>query len=230
MPFGTSAFIQSVLVQETVYFGGGDADTIDRDHIVLAYNTTTGNWTELPRYKTRYFSMTKINNKLVFVGGREDTRVRSKVVGVWGPGANSWSHPYPNMPTARSRCSAIAYNKWLIVAGGQDDHGCSRPIVEVMDSENKHWHTAPPTPVAWDRMKAAIINDTCYFLGGYTSASSYSFDPIKNMYSVSLPDLLSQLDSTRGGKKIWKVLVGPALTRSSPCTLHQWVSTCSRWT
>ena len=215
MPFAMSDFIQSVLVQETVYFGGGDADPLDRSHIVLAYNTSTGNWTELPCYKTRYFGMTKINNKLIIVGGWEGTRVRSKVVGVWGPGANSWSHPYPNMPTARSRCSAVGYNKWLIVAGGRDDHWHSLPIVEVMDTENKQWHTAPPTPVAWDSMKTAIISDTCYFLSGFTTG----IKSIKNMYSVSLPDLLSQLDSTRGGKEIWKELAGPALTRSSPLSI-----------
>ena len=229
MPFAMTYFIQSVLVQETVYFGGGDADPIDRDHIVhpmdtrfivLAYNTTTGNWTELPRYKTCYFGMTKINNQLIIVGGWEGIGVRSKMLGVWGPGANSWAHPYPNMPTTRSRCSAVGYHKWLIIAGGRDDYGCSLPIVEVMDTENKQWHTAPPTPVAWDSMKMAIISDTCYFLGGHTTMRTHLYVQ-NNMYSVSLPDLLSQLDSTRGGKEIWKELAGPALTpyRFSPLSI-----------
>ena len=135
MPFGVSGFVQSILVQETVYIGGGGGD---KCNIVLAYNTNTEHWTELPHYKTRGFGMTKIDSQLVLAGGYVNHTVGSKMLGVLIPGTDSWSHPYPDMPTARSFCSAVSHNKWLIIVGGRDSRGHSLSTVEILDAENKH--------------------------------------------------------------------------------------------
>ena len=40
------------------------------------------------------------------------------VLHVWRAESKEWTHPYPDMPTARSQCSAVAYNEWSAVAGG----------------------------------------------------------------------------------------------------------------
>ena len=212
MPFGVSGFVQSILVQETVYIGGGGGD---KCNIVLAYNTNTEHWTELPHYKTRGFGMTKIDSQLVLAGGYVNHTVGSKMLGVLIPGTDSWSHPYPDMPTARSFCSAVSHNKWLIIVGGRDSRGHSLSTVEILDAENKQWHTAPSTPVVFSDMKTAIIGNTCYLLGGYAGRGL-----AESTYSVVLPDLLSRLDSTSGGAEIWKKFARPVLPQSSPLSVH----------
>jgi hypothetical protein len=68
-------------------------------------------------------------------------------------------------------------------------------------------------------MKTAIVGDTCYYMGGYTG-----LDPTTEMYSVSLPALISQLhsqDSRERGKQhqIWKEISGLQTTRSTPLSI-----------
>ena len=100
MPFEMCSYIQSVLVQGTVYVGGGFAYG-DNMYIVMAYEVTSGKWTKLSPYRDRYFAMTVINNQLVLVGGVGRDDVRSKVLGVWRADSKKWTHPYPDMLTAR---------------------------------------------------------------------------------------------------------------------------------
>ena len=79
MPFGMREYVQSVVVEGTVYVGGGSADK-DNDYIVMTYDISTGKWATLPPYRARGFAMTSINNQLVLVGGSEHGH-KSKVVG-----------------------------------------------------------------------------------------------------------------------------------------------------
>ena len=37
---------------------------------------------------------------------------------LWDEKNNKWTTPYPNMPTARCRCSSISHGSTVIVAGG----------------------------------------------------------------------------------------------------------------
>ena len=68
MPFRMGDYVQSVVVEETVYVGGGH---VSGNNYVMAYDISTGKWTTLPPYRTYYFAMTAINNQLVLVGGFE---------------------------------------------------------------------------------------------------------------------------------------------------------------
>ena len=129
-------------------------------------------------------------------------------------------HPYPDMPTARSRCSAVVYNEWLAVAGGWG--GLSS--VEVMNTDSKQWYAAPPTPTPWSGMGTAIVGDTCYFMGGNTGEALAS-TATTEAYSVSLPALISQLpslDSRERGKQhqIWKEIPGLQTTCSTPLSIR----------
>ena len=133
MPFAMTHSIQSVVVQGRVYVGGGHA--VEEKHgIVMEYNTSSAKWAELPQYQTKFFGMTVINSKLVLVGGLDGGRF-SKVLSVWEADSIEWTHPYPEMPTARSSCSAVVYKEWLIVAGGVSRRLASS--VEVMNTDTK---------------------------------------------------------------------------------------------
>ena len=198
MPFGMGD-IQSVQVQGTLYVGGGGVAG-DNKYIVMTYDISAGKWATLPPYSTNYFAMTAINNHLVLVGGVGRGGI-SKVLGVWSEDSKKWTHPYPDMTTPRSSCSAVVYNQYLVVAGGCRAGG-SLSSVEVMNTDTKQWYAGPPTPIAWISMKTAIVGDVCYFMDGWIEGDS------NKVYSVSLPALVSQLNSDSSAKdtQTWKEL------------------------
>ena len=109
-----------------MYVGGGkiiDWPTRENGYKVMKYDVAKKKWSMLPRYIARSFTMVIVNNHLVLVGGKESGRVTDKVtdkLGVWEADEKKWTHPYPKMPTARSRCSAFVYgnSEWLVTVGG----------------------------------------------------------------------------------------------------------------
>ena len=68
MPFQMTGPVQSVLVQGTLYVGGGGTGGRN-DYIVMAYDISGGKWAKLPPYRAHWFAMTVISNQLVLVGG-----------------------------------------------------------------------------------------------------------------------------------------------------------------
>ena len=216
MPLGKGGYVQSVRVKEKVYIGGEDDTwhTHENDYIVMEYDTLSEKWATLPPYRAHHFGMTNINNQLVLVGGYEK-HSSIKLLGAWRAESKEWTHPYPEMPTAHSRCSAVTYNQWLVVAGGKLDHLSS---VEIMDTINKQWYTGPPTPTEWISMKTATVGDMCYFMGGYTTFGD------NKVYSVSLSALTSQLlnpkSATKGKGQIWKEVSGLQVSRATPLSIN----------
>ena len=218
MDFTMSGYVQSVKVRGTVYVGGGIAG--GKNNTVMTYDTYSGKWAELPPYSVQYFAMAISNNTLVLVGGYAHGST-SKMVGAWRPDSNKWTHFCPDMLTARNVCSAVGYKEWLVVAGGVGDDGNCLTSVEILNTHTKQWpwSTGPSTPVAWCRMRTAIVDDICYFMGGLISGSSLS-----TMYSVSLPALISQLGSRepiacQSNTQIWKKISGLHLTDSTPLSI-----------
>ena len=213
MRFGMTDSIQSVMVQGRLYVGGGSGAILN--DIVLKYTISSANWAELPPYQARKFGMAVINNQLVLVGGVDGGRY-SKVLGVWGADSREWTHPYPEMPTARSECSAVVYKEWLIVAGGVSG-GRMVSALEVMNTDNKQWHTGQSTPASWGGMKTAIVGDMCYFIGGYTSASGYP--GTDSVYCVSMPALISQARTRKHSRIEWKAKHRQGIAQSAPLSI-----------
>ena len=192
----------------------GDADPAANECIVMTHDVAAGKWATLPPYSASWFAMTAINNCLVLVGGEGRDGV-SKLLGVWRAQSMRWTYPYPDMTTPRSSCSAISYEKWLIVAGGNGDGGELLSSVEVMNTVTEQWYTAPPTPVAWEDMKTVIADDICYFVGG-TIEGDYA----NSMYSISLPALVSQLNSgSVKDTQTWKELPKLPVRGAAPLTI-----------
>ena len=215
MPFGISGYIQSVMVQGIVYVCGGWAFSDYDDYIIMEYDTHSGKWDRLPPYYSLLnFAMTAINNQLVLVGG-EDQKRWSKLLVVWRTDSKNWTHPYPDMPTTRSYASAVTYDKWLIVAGGFSGDGTRLSTVEVMNIDTKQWYTGTPTPTAFTHMKTAIVGDLWYLMGG-DDGSSKATDKV---YNVSLPVLISQVNTTQRDPQIWKCISGLGLHYSTPLSI-----------
>ena len=220
MPFWMSGYVQSVVVEGTVYVGGGYVDK-GNNYIVMTYDISTGKWATLPPYRAWSLAMTSINNQLVLVGGHKHRGGRSKALGVWYGDSKQWTHPYPEMYTARSSCSAVVYNEWLVVAGGVPTGGAVLSSVEVMNIESKQWYAGPQTCVPWYLMQTAIVGDECFFMSGYTGENITSAAATTNVYCVSLPYLISKLlnqSSERDGQ-VWKEISGLQTTYSTPLSI-----------
>lgn len=184
-------YIQCVEVKGTLYVGGGWTGS-GGDGIVMAYEPILSKWDILPPYNAKEFAMTAIDEKLVLVGGcnPHDTGDLHATgnLGIWCADTQEWEVPcpLPAMPTARSAPSAATYNNWLIVAGGLADDNSEVATVEALDVANKQWHTGPPTPMSWHRMRSTVIGNTWYLFGGHCNWSP-SFD----VYSISLQELVA---------------------------------------
>ena len=215
MPFEMSNYIQSVVVQGTVYVGGGWATSDNDDYIIMEYDSRSGKWSRLPPYTLCYFAMTVINNQLVVVGGVGKQERMSKLLGVWKTDSKKWIHPYPDMLTARSNASAVTYNKWLIVAGGRSGYDTRISTVEVMNIDTKQWYARTSAPKAFTHMKTAIVGGLWYLMGGYDEKQKIT----DKVYSVSLPVLISQVNSTQRDPQIWKCISGLGLYSSTPLSI-----------
>ena len=215
MPFAMGGYIQSVVMRGMVYIGGGWTGSDNNDYIVMKYDTHSGKWDRFPPYRQFFFAMTVINNQLVLVGGKDKQERKSKLLGVWSTDGKKWTHPYPDMPTARLLASAVTYNKWLIVVGGWSGDGTRLSTVEVMNIDTKQWYTGTPTPTAFTNMKTAIVGDLWYLMGGDDDNDSAT----DKVYSVSLPDLISQVNSTQRDPQIWKCISGLGLHYSTPLSI-----------
>ncbi len=217
MPFGMSDYVQSVVMQGRLYVGGGFADS-SNTYVVMEYDIGERKWTTLLPYRVRYFAMAVVNKQLVLVGG-EEHNVDSKVVGVWRADWKRWTHPYPQMPTARRNCSVVVYNEWLVAAGGEVGRKrLSR--VEILNTYGKQWYTGLSTPAPWDSMKTALVGDMGYFMGG---RDVIGFVTMK-VYCLCIPTLLLQIRNQDDSDcitiaPIWEEIPELELTTSTPLSI-----------
>lgn len=214
MPFAMGDYLQSVVIHGKVYIGGGYGGySSGSKYIVLEYDSALEKWAKLPPYRACNSAMVAIDDKLVLVSGYEHNH-RTKEVGVWGDENKQWTHPYPEMKIGRSSPSAFVYSDWLVVAGGRGDTTEGRlSSVEVMNITDEQWQIISPMPVSWARMKAVVVDDTCYFMGGGVGKVHHTYD----VYSVSLPTFISQLDSnSQTDEAMWKRETTLPTSLSSP--------------
>ncbi len=213
MPFGMDEKIQSVLVDEIVYVGGGHADTDINEHIVMTYDTRSGRWGTLPPYRTHYFGMAVIRHQLVLVGGMGKDFEHSKSLGVWRTDSEKWLHNlYPDMSIPRTNSSVVTYNEWLIVAGGSNkQHILSS--VEIMNIDTEQWYFGQPAPGTFLRKKTAIVGDMCYYMGGFLDGRV-----TEDVYRVYLPALISTVKSDSFDHQIWDTLYTPDV-KSTPLSI-----------
>ena len=214
MPFEIGGHVQSVVVQGRVYVGGGYTPKFTDNYVIMEYTTLSGEWTTLKLYKTRWFAMATINNQLVLVGGKEQGKA-SRELGVWEADRKEWTHPYPEMPTGRWRCSAVVHNEWLVVVGGVTPVQQYTSSVEVLNVSTNQWHSGPPSPLPLTNMKTATMEDSFYFMGG--CARGFHID---HVYSLPIQTLITYVTtSTKEEPGTWKVIPGLKLNRSTPLTI-----------
>ena len=187
MPNKMGDHIQAIVIDRNVFVGGGFGAN---EATVMVYSLVTGTWSTLPPYESRLFGMSAVDNKLVLVGGKSTSSGKvTNVLGVWDEQSQTWTHPFPMMPTARSSPSVISYQKWLVVAGGRDERGSYYKSVEILDTISGQWYEGSPLPSGCSQMSSAVNRNMWYLLGGYTVTSRGA---IKQVFSVCLDELVSQ--------------------------------------
>ena len=160
-----------MLLGRDIFFGGGCEGESNDDRYnsyrLDVYNLTTNQWSSSP-ITTPYcfFAMTVLNDKLVIAGGGTKNGEIVKKVLVLNTG--QWKD-YSEMPTAKCYATAVGYHSMLIVVGGGNivEGGWTRvSTTELLDSTNGCWYTCNDLPSPHQQMKAVIMNNKLYLLGG----------------------------------------------------------------
>ena len=172
LPIGRNVHT-AVLLGGSVYVGGGFEETSNNDDQKLGSyrldvcNLTTNQWSPSP-ITTPYswFAMTTLDDKLVTAGGgTKNGEVVKKVLVL---NAGQWKD-YSEMPTARYSATAVGYHSMLIVVGGlivMEDELTTVSTTELLDTTNGCWYTCNNLPSPHQQLKAVIMNDKLYLLGG----------------------------------------------------------------
>ena len=186
MPVDVGGHTQALVVGDNVYVRGGNSWNTG---IVMVYSIQTGAWSTLPPHDTELFGMASVNNQLILVGGRSmTTGEATNVLVVWDEKSQTWTHPFPVMPTARRSPSVMSYQNWLVVAGGVDGRNSRLNKVELLDTLSGQWYEGSPLPTACESMSSAINGNMWYLSGGVLCQRL----PNKHIFSVCLDDLISQ--------------------------------------
>ena len=158
---------QAVVVGGKVYIGGGWAEANN----ILEYTIEGSRWREIET--PRGFGMATVNGQVIIAGGWDGGNPTNQVWVLDGQ-TNTWTQPFPAMPTVRWGSSAMGYKRWVLVVGGH-----RKKCVEVLDTKSKRWYTASPLPSDALRPSLAVIQDTLYVVWAESAVS------------VSIPMLIS---------------------------------------
>ena len=184
-----------VRIGSTIYCGGGYTGSNDTARQVFQYIPKQDTWSQLPICPTRYFGLTQLDGKLVTVGGEDHDQTDIPINDVYVfQESETWESSFiPPLPTARFYPTAFNYKSTIVVSGGitqwhtDSIHSTRTNAVEVFQTKMYQWYHAEPLPVAHSRMSCAIVNDTCYLIGGTKSDA-----PSIQAYCTSLSILISR--------------------------------------
>jgi len=216
-------FAQAVTIGKMVYFGSGtttigEAPT-DCPFKIFRYNSSNDKWSPIGGCPVVGFGMVNYMEKLTLVGGAYESAENTSNsqfaltgdVHVFDEESKEWIQTFPAMPTARLLPTVIQYGSAIVSCGGivlDETHDICVSTVEIFDGETLQWYRAEPLPLACSGMTCAIIQESCYFLGGFTDTD---FDhPTVMLFSASLPRLFEDavakhglLNGSQDSESIW---------------------------
>ena len=211
MPIKMGTSVQSVVIGDTVYVGGGLADN-DRDRCTVM-KLEQDQWTKLPEYTRCWFAMTSLANRLVLVGGINPRNNKlTNQLAVFESG--EWTHPYPPTNIARHSSTAVSFNNHIIVAGGYGDKGYTS-TVEVLDVASRRWYIAQSLPNPRSGLKSTLIGNTLYLMGGF----DHTRRATKTVHHVDLNELIAKALSNLDTPTLWQTLQEVPLVCSAPLSI-----------
>ena len=247
MPRPTGGYVQAVVLDNNVYVSGGHMYHDD----VMVYDTLSQQWVEPLTYQFSYFSLARVRDQLVVIGGN-DGENPTKRLSVLETDKKVWTYPYEDMPTPRFDASASTYRDFLIVSGGcavvqkhsrgqhcRGGHGGGRggfrrraefmagngsilSVCEILNVANNQWHSTRATPIPWTSMKTVVVGEVLYAVGGYTTYAVAT----EKVYSVSVQDLIEQSSIEVEEAKVWKELRVNGGMFSTPVVIRGFLHLC----
>lgn len=137
-------------------------------------------------------SMVVFDNQLVTIGGatsKESKAPRSNELLSLAFGALPdqfmWQSILPCMPTKRSRTTALTFNRFIIVIGGEDEDHNILTRVEILDTMTRTWQQVQDLPDTRCCSSGTIANGYIYILGGWRGV-----DPVSSVLRCSVNSLL----------------------------------------
>ena len=214
----------AVLLGGVVYVGGGFEETslkrTQDSYRLDVYNLTTDQWSS-SSISTPYdsFAMTVLDDNLVIAGGvAKNGEVVKKVLVL---NAGQWKD-YSEMPTARYSATAVGYHSMLIVVGGGIKMKGQWTVVsttELLDTTNGRWYTCNNLPSPHQQMKAVIVNNKLYLLGG-----------VDKDIELSLQVFVASLDNLLTHQLNWQSAPNTPWYSSAPVALYnKFILTVGGW-
>ena len=212
MKYAMTLYPHCVVLERSVYVGGGVTGVGDDEYYIQVFNMKTNKWSRLPRYEYKRFAMTVINHHLTLVGGwRVGGGEVTNQLAVYEPSSQHWTYPYHPMPTPCYSPAVLMYDIWLLVASGRGASHTVLATVELFNTSTNQWlaTSSLPTPCGW--LTSAIVDNY-----GYLVTHS------KQVFRVSLPDIVSQTvnQSTSKSPALWCRLPDTPLSYSTAISLR----------
>ena len=209
MEYAMTGYPHCVVLERSVYVGGGATGGGDDQYYIQVFNMKTNQWSRLPRYDYRWFAMTVINHHLTLVGGRGGGLEVTNQLAVYEPSSQHWTYPYNPMPTPRHSPAVLMYDIWLLVAGGA--RYTDLATVELFNMSTNQWLATSSLPTPCGLLTSAIVDNYGYLV-------TYS----KQVFRVSLPDIVSQTvdQSTSKSPTLWCRLPDTPLEDSTAISLR----------
>ena len=190
-----------VLVDGIVYTGGGHTERKQDMSLVFKYDFEKDQWATLPPCPSELFGLGHLSGKLIAAGGILWGRVTGNVYS-FHTDSHSWKE-IPAMPTPRFRPTVVSHRLAIAVCGGIEKTNVVSDKVEVLRDGSSQWYTVGPLPMAGCLMKPAIVGDTCYLMGGYSTwhpsipTNNVMHSPVASLFTPS---------SRSSNASVWRLL------------------------
>ena len=172
---------------------------------VLEYTPDSDQWTELSIPPVNYITVATLGGQLLVVGGMDKSTAKiTNSILTYDEDHKQWVQSYPVMPTAVMYPAAIAYQNYLIVAGGWN--GSNQTLnVNILNTSSNQWITAEPLPSADFTYYTVLIQDTIFLVGQLET---------QTVLRAHVPTLLSGAKSG-----VWETLKNTPYLYSSPVVI-----------
>ena len=171
---------QGVVLDGTLYLGGGYTGNSKTDATVYTYDSRT--WVSLSDCPFKWSALSVLNNELILVGGKEigsskSNSVYTNKIAVWSKKNKTWDFSLPLMIVPRMSPVVVSQGNYLIVAGGKK--GSLDYRAEVLDSKSMQWFSSPALPLPCLSHTSVVVQGVWYLLDQqsgiimYTKVSDY---------------------------------------------------------
>ena len=214
----------AVLLGGLIYVGGGSEEKNGKkagSYNLHVYNPQANQWRH-PSITTPCcdFAMTVLKDKLFIAGGATPKDNVLNDISVLDATTGQWK-AYTKMPNSRYSATAVGHQSMLIIVGGvmPAQGGMFRKLfsgyynvqadTELLDTTSGQWYTCSSIPSPHTQLKAVIVNNTLYILGG----ADTNLKPSTQVFGASLDDIATT------HKLKWQCLADIPLCYSTPVVL-----------